>query len=72
MSGGTSEGVSRQSPVMTAGNQPYLVLNGLASIIGYGLFIINEVILMEVLPVVAVASSKRLACSIVFVCKKKK
>jgi len=33
---------------------------------GYGPFIINELILMEVLAVVAVASSKRLASSIVF------
>jgi len=35
---------------------------------GYGPFITNELILMEVLAVVAVASSKRLASSIVFFC----
>ena len=44
---------------------PYLVLTRLALIIGYGLFIINELILMEVLSAVAVASSKRSASSIV-------
>ena len=54
---------------------PYIVLTRLAWTIAYGLFIINELILMEVLAVVAVASSKRVANSIVsvfFVWKKKK
>ena len=63
---------SSESRIDSRRVDPYLVLTRLAWTIGYGLFIINEFIQIELLAMVAVASSKPLASSIVFVFKKKK